>query len=94
VISSPDKLENLGALSYEAEVRLKENIQKLDHVQENSAYWPVLVIGLLDIKANQPNVVFAEGQLGRKYLKLRIAPNREITSSFNEGRLLCAVGEN
>ena len=38
MISSPDKLENLGELAYEAEARLKGNIQTLGHVQENSAY--------------------------------------------------------
>jgi hypothetical protein len=38
MISSSDRLVNSGALAYEAEVRLKENIQKLGHVQENGAY--------------------------------------------------------
>jgi hypothetical protein len=38
MVSSPDELENLGALDYEAEVRLNENVQKLGQVQENRAY--------------------------------------------------------
>jgi hypothetical protein len=40
MVSSPDKLENLGALAYEVEVRLKENVQTLGHVQENSLFLP------------------------------------------------------
>jgi len=38
MVSSREKLENLEALAYEVEVRLKENVQILGHVQENSAF--------------------------------------------------------
>jgi hypothetical protein len=38
MVSSPDKLETLIAQAYEAEVRLKENVQILGYVQENSTY--------------------------------------------------------